>query len=103
MMDEFKLIDQVKEELCYVSTDMIGELKRTKVMRNGARRAIDTEDPFGLPLKRNFVLPDFQSIQRGYVKPYDEMMRDSEQVNMDYYIASFKCLHAHVLYHYNNN
>ena len=80
---------------------MIGELKRTKVMRNGARRAIDTEDPFGLPLKRNFVLPDFQSIQRGYVKPYDEMMRDSEQVNMAYFIASFKCLH--VLYHYNNN
>lgn len=80
MMDEFKLIDQVKEELCFVSADMVGDLKRTKVMRNGARRAVETTDPFGLPLKRNFVLPDFQSIQRGYVKPHDEMMRDSEQV-----------------------
>lgn len=80
MMDEFILIDQVKEELCYVSIDMISELKKTKSVRNGARRAVEIDDPFGLPLKRNFVLPDFQSIQRGYVKPHDEMLRESEQV-----------------------
>lgn len=82
MMDEFKLIDQVKEELCYVSADMVGDLRKTKVLRHNAWRSVESTDPFGLPLKRNFVLPDFQSIQRGYVKPHDEMMRDSEQVNL---------------------
>jgi actin-related protein 6 len=81
MMDEFKLIDQVKEELCYVSTHLQLELEQTKVMKKNVRRPVDTKDPFSLPLKRNFVLPDFVSINRGYTKPHNEPVRDSEQVN----------------------
>jgi actin-related protein 6 len=37
-------------------------------------------DPFQNPLRRSFVLPDFQSILQGYVKPLDEPSQDFEQV-----------------------
>ena len=117
---------QVKEELCFVSLDLIGDLKRTKPQKSknisGLRpftshHTLDTTDssPFPSssssepmdvddmpttptklptasegrgkihreplqPLKQAFVLPDFQTLNRGYVKPVDETAKDNEQV-----------------------
>lgn len=34
----------------------------------------------GTPLKKNFVLPDFHQILRGYVKPDFEPFSNTEQV-----------------------
>ena len=76
MMDEFKLMDQVKEELCYVSEDFQEE------MRRASRKSSDCPvlDYAGGPLRRQFVLPDFQNINRGFVRPDDAVESADEQV-----------------------
>lgn len=66
--------DQVKEELCYVSLNVPNDLKVSKMNRRGGL------DPFGGSLKRSFVLPDFQHVMRGYVKPEGEAETSSEQL-----------------------
>lgn len=79
MMDEFKLMDQVKEELCYITIDIHKELsKSSKLIAN---RGQDVGlDPFGTKLKKSFVLPDFQSLNKGYVKKEDDEDVADEQV-----------------------
>lgn len=37
-------------------------------------------DPFGGRLKKNFLLPDFAAVMRGFVKPDDELPAVDEQV-----------------------
>jgi hypothetical protein len=79
MMDEFKLMDQVKEELCYITTDLYKELgKSSKLIANRGQGA--ELDPFGTKLKKSFVLPDFQSLNKGYVKKEDDEEVADEQV-----------------------
>lgn len=80
MMDEFKLMDQVKEDLCFISLDFQNELKKLKNSRNNSQ--LQCKDPFNTRLKKYFVLPDFQKVNRGFVKPDDEPLRpqDGEQV-----------------------
>lgn len=55
------MINQLKEDTCFVSTDfkrdMETALKRSK------------ENPFVI----DYVLPDFTTIRRGYVRPKDEV------------------------------
>ena len=68
MMEETKLMNQVKEELCYVSLDLYGELAKAtqSSTRSRTERALD---PFGGHLRKMFALPDYQHILKGYVKP----------------------------------
>lgn len=80
MMDEFKLIDQVKEELCYVSTDYISDLANAKAGAKANSYSTQSKDPFGGNLKKFFVLPDFSNISRGFVKPDNEPCSSNEQV-----------------------
>lgn len=68
-MDEYKLMNQVKEELCYISDNVPAELKFQKSHGTVERQQF----------KKFFVLPDFQSIHRGYVKE-DGHLRADEQV-----------------------
>eukprot|EP01038_Epipyxis_sp_PR26KG_P007849 gene7849-10657_t len=75
MMDESLLINQVKEELCYVSTDFLFDLKNSKNNPNYC-------DPFNGKLKRQFVLPDYHKIMKGYVRQEDEMLTSDDQVLM---------------------
>jgi actin-related protein 6 len=56
MMDEYVLMDDVKEKLCYVPMHAKAELKRAKV--RGAANQINKE----------YVLPDGVHVLRGYVK-----------------------------------
>lgn len=79
-MDEFMLINQVKEELCYISSDFLNELqncKRKKSQRDPNHFAIDT---FGGRLKKQFVLPDFHKIMKGYVKSDNSEVLAHEQI-----------------------
>jgi hypothetical protein len=69
---------QVKEDLCYVSADFTSELKNTKT--SALRTNTAAQDPFGGSLKRSFVLPDFQTVMRGFVKPETAPIVDTEQV-----------------------
>ena len=85
MMDEFKLIDQVKEELCYVSLDFVREMN--VVTENNAPIApgttlarLEKKSRRVNTIKKYFVLPDFQNINRGFVKPEGVALQKHEQV-----------------------
>eukprot|EP00953_Heterococcus_sp_UTEX-ZZ885_P011888 6861-Heterococcus_DN1.PRE.1 len=56
-MDEFELVTQAKEELCYVSTDFDKEMKQTRYK--------DSNTP---SIVREFVLPDYKSVMKGYAR-----------------------------------
>ena len=60
MMDEFQLMNDAKEALCYISLDFEAEMaKLRKPFRRGEARE---------KIRKNFVLPDFQTTMRGYVQ-----------------------------------
>lgn len=54
MMDEFRLMNQIKESMCFVSPDIQSYLKRLRVSGR-------TPDDVGV-----FVLPDYQKVMVGY-------------------------------------
>ena len=60
MMDEFLLMERVKERLCYVAPDLQAELAAARAPRPGNRVA------------RDFCLPDGVTVLRGYVVGEDE-------------------------------
>jgi len=77
MMDEFKIIDQVKKDLCYISHDFNKELYNSKRTPGSSQIILDT---FGENLKKFFVLPDYQKIMRGNVKKDNEEAEADEQI-----------------------
>mmetsp|Transcript_49952 Transcript_49952/g.116998 ORF Transcript_49952/g.116998 Transcript_49952/m.116998 type:complete len:454 (-) Transcript_49952:158-1519(-) len=58
VMDESHMLNDVKEQMCYVSIDLAADL------RAAARRKPNA-------ITREFVMPDYISVTRGYVKPVD--------------------------------
>lgn len=69
MMDETVVMNAVKERLCYVSMDYMGELAATKKREN--------------PFRRDYILPDLSTIGAdplGHVRRDDEALDGSEQV-----------------------
>jgi hypothetical protein len=100
---------QVKECLCYVSPDFMGELQAARLAGKVTRapaaqpvggnsdasssvntlvRTAPALDPMGGALKKQFVLPDFHTVLKGYVKPDDEPSDPTEQV-CGYICASY--------------
>ena len=71
MMDEYVLMDDVKEKLCYVSGSAADELKRAKV--RGASNEVN----------REYVLPDGVHVLRGYVKEGPARDPDAESSDDD--------------------
>ena len=59
MMDEYLLMERVKERLCYVAADAMAELAQARLPRESN------------PVGKDYVLPDGVSILRGYVKGDD--------------------------------
>jgi len=57
MMDEFFIVNEVKESLCFVSNNFSKEIKDARHCREGARW-----------FDRNFVLPDFVETFRGCIR-----------------------------------
>lgn len=68
----------MKEQLCYVSHDIVKELSAGKYSNRAIRASM--KDAIGGKLRKNFVLPNFQTVLKGFVKPDDEPLNNDEQV-----------------------
>ncbi|KAM4553422.1 actin-related protein 6 [Fundulus diaphanus] len=62
VMDETYVINQVKEDVCYVSQQFYKDMEIAQM--KGEENA----------LMRDYVLPDFSSIKKGFCKPREEMV-----------------------------
>ena len=74
VMDETYVINQVKEDVCYVSTDFNNDMRLAKLK--------DKENT----IVGDYVLPDYSELFKGYAKPQHESLGkpvDSEQVSVD--------------------
>lgn len=69
-MDETYVINQVKEDSCFVSLDFMADMEIAR--KRGPENTI----------ARDYVLPDFTSIRRGFVRTLEETSKstDGEQV-----------------------
>lgn len=66
VMDETYVINQVKEDTCYVVENVIEELKLASKKDNS--------------IVKNYVLPDFNNIRRGYIQdPSDTNQKEKEE------------------------
>jgi len=74
MMDEFQLMNDAKEALCYVSQDFVAEMAKLRPGGGPNRRLRAHEG-----IRRNFVLPDFQNTMKGYVQDVQEQQRQQQQ------------------------
>ncbi|KAL7885589.1 hypothetical protein AOLI_G00058840 [Acnodon oligacanthus] len=61
VMDETHVINQVKEDVCYVSQDFYNDMEIAQL--KGEENLV----------MRDYVLPDFSSIKKGFCKPREEM------------------------------
>ncbi|XP_063404961.1 actin-related protein 6-like [Mytilus trossulus] len=71
VMDETYVLNQLKEDVCYVSQDFM------KDMEIGRKKGKENT------IARDYVLPDYTHIKRGYVKPLEETTgraKDGEQI-----------------------
>lgn len=80
MMDEFALMDQVKEQLCFLSADFAADIKLARLPVCATDRSSRMRDPWGGRLKKSFVLPDFKDTHRGYPLADDAQPKQDEQV-----------------------
>ncbi|MEQ2203198.1 Actin- protein 6 [Xenoophorus captivus] len=62
VMDETYVINQVKEDVCYVSQQFYKDMEIAQM--KGEEN----------PIMRDYVLPDFSSIKKGFCKPREEMI-----------------------------
>ncbi|KAE8615180.1 hypothetical protein XENTR_v10008435 [Xenopus tropicalis] len=62
VMDETHVINQVKEDVCYVSTDFYKDMETAKL--KGEENSVMVD----------YVLPDFSTIKKGFCKPREEMV-----------------------------
>ena len=79
---------QVKESLCYVSQSFLSELEHARIASKAGRGSTTSRalDNLGGALKKQFVLPDFHSVMKGFVKPDDQPADSTEQVGtMSFY------------------
>ena len=63
MMDEFFLVNQIKEKLCYVSMDFSRDLQLCQSRRN--------------PIRREYILPNGSNILHGHVKGEEDAVASS--------------------------
>ena len=70
VLDETYVMNQCKEDCCYVSTDFVNELDECKSDNNS--------------IVRHYVLPDYTHLKRGYVlKEGDSAPADCQKVRMN--------------------
>jgi len=61
VLDETYVMNQVKEDCCFVSTDFNHDMETTK-----QKRKLNT-------IARDYILPDYTNVKRGYIRPIEEM------------------------------
>ncbi|XP_015748134.1 PREDICTED: actin-related protein 6-like [Acropora digitifera] len=69
VLDETYVMNQVKEDTCYVSDNFFRDMQFAKL--RGAKNTV----------VRDYVLPDYTHIKRGYVKSATEMLLGSKKEN----------------------
>lgn len=74
MMDEFQLMNDAKEALCYVSQDFVAEMAKLRPGGGPNRRLRAHEG-----VRRNFVLPDFHNTMKGYVQDGQPRLHGHQQ------------------------
>ncbi|KAJ9662564.1 Actin- protein 6 [Coniosporium apollinis] len=65
VMDETHLINQVKEDACYVSSSFAADLEKT--WKGGQRDAKQADTSIVV----DYVLPDYENVKRGFMRPHD--------------------------------
>ncbi|KXJ82641.1 hypothetical protein RP20_CCG011650 [Aedes albopictus] len=68
VMDESYVINQVKEDSCFVSQDFNEDMR------------IARKKPQDNSIIREYVLPDYTQIRRGYLRPYDPKNAANEEL-----------------------
>lgn len=71
MLDETYLMNQVKEAVCFVSTDFSRDLERTWKGGIGDRRRVGAD---GESIVMDYVLPDYNTQKQGYTRPHDQSL-----------------------------
>uniref|UniRef100_A0A6P7G8T9 Actin-related protein 6 n=1 Tax=Diabrotica virgifera virgifera TaxID=50390 RepID=A0A6P7G8T9_DIAVI len=67
VMEETYVINQVKEDTCYVAENVVNELKLAANKKDSS-------------IVKNYVLPDFNNIRRGYIQdPNDTNQKEKEE------------------------
>jgi len=61
VLDETYVMNQVKEDCCYVSTDFVSDLETAS-----KKKKHNT-------IVRDYILPDYTNVKRGFIRPLDEM------------------------------
>lgn len=73
MMDESYVVNQIKEDVCFVSSDFAQDMK------------VHTDNKKRSEIVVDYILPDFTALKRGYIRKKDtnadqiEMLDDSDQ------------------------
>ncbi|KAI9840297.1 MAG: Actin- protein 6 [Sclerophora amabilis] len=71
MLDEMHLMNEVKEAVCYVSSDFKGDLERTWKGGAGDQRSREDRGGGREDIVVDYVLPDYNTKARGYMRPHD--------------------------------
>lgn len=74
-MDETYVINQLKEDTCFVSTDF----------KQDTAKAL--KKPKENPIVVDYVLPDFTTIRRGYVRPKDDAGSGEQVFNLFHFLT----------------
>ena len=61
VLDETYVMNQVKEDCCFVSNQFLTDLEITK-----RKKTLNT-------IARDYILPDYTNVKRGFLRPLDEM------------------------------
>ena len=79
VLDETYVMNAAKEDACYVSLDFNAQMKAAKAESKKRRR-----DGYKYQIAREYVLPDFTTIRRGYVRelkpPSDDDDRGEQSI-----------------------
>lgn len=67
VMDETYVMNQVKEDVCFVSQDLYTDMRKSKEKRDTNTLSID------------YVLPDFTSVKTGYILPKEGKQRGTSE------------------------
>lgn len=75
VMDEFQVVNEMKEQMCFVSMEFEKEMKKALPFWVPQRK-----EKIRCSLRQEWVLPNYQTYQHGFVKTEDVILDGSIQV-----------------------
>lgn len=87
MLDETYVMNQVKEDCCYVSLDFANDLEiASKKKRHNT-------------IARDYILPDYTNVKRGFIRPLEEMWTKYEGTEQLLRISNERFAVPELLFH----